>query len=429
MQKYRLFKKYSSVLILLLLLLLATAAQGQTQLPTDKHHVLVIHSYNAGYPWTDEIQRAIVDRFGARSDIELHVEFLDLNRNPGPEHWAFLGELLHRKYQPDSINFDLVMVSDDGAMDLVLEHREALFTDVPIVFAGINDYSEERFAGHGTIRGVTGMDETQAIGETLDLIRQIVPGVERIAVVSGSRPTEQIQYRSFVEAAETGHPQFTIKHLNELTEQELSRRLSLLGAETAVIYLSYLLSPAGTTYDYRDAVRMVVENTGSMVFVPTDFLVRDGVVGGRVVDGYEQGRIASQIALRLLDGEYPDGIPMRQVSETRFMFDDRALQRFGIPDEVLPDRSVLINRSPERLIESRLSKDHGIFPETELFDQHGAVMLLVDSASGIIVDANQAAYDFYGYPQLVGRNIESINVLSPEEAAAEMLSAELNRRN
>ncbi len=71
------------------------------------------------------------------------------------------------------------------------------------------------------------------------------------------------------------------------------------------------------------------------------------------------------------------------------------------------------------------------FKGADFFQNHGAVMLLIDPDSGTILDANQAAVRFYGYTyqELTSLNIQAINLLSPEEVAAEMALAREQRRN
>jgi len=66
-----------------------------------------------------------------------------------------------------------------------------------------------------------------------------------------------------------------------------------------------------------------------------------------------------------------------------------------------------------------------------MFDGHGSVMLLIDSGSGEIVYANQAAEKFYGYTgdQLTQMKITDINTLSPEETIEEMALAVEQARN
>jgi len=65
------------------------------------------------------------------------------------------------------------------------------------------------------------------------------------------------------------------------------------------------------------------------------------------------------------------------------------------------------------------------------FDQHGVPMLLIDPQSGAIVDANNAAANFYGYSvaQLRQLRIQQINTLTDQEALRERLRAAREKNN
>ena len=67
----------------------------------------------------------------------------------------------------------------------------------------------------------------------------------------------------------------------------------------------------------------------------------------------------------------------------------------------------------------------------QMFERHDSNMLLIDAASGAIVDANAAASRFYGYPleRLKNMNIAQINNLPPEEVANERAHALQEKRN
>ncbi|MEI8306750.1 MAG: PAS domain S-box protein [Chloroflexales bacterium] len=60
-----------------------------------------------------------------------------------------------------------------------------------------------------------------------------------------------------------------------------------------------------------------------------------------------------------------------------------------------------------------------------MFENHGAIMLLIEPQTGTIFDANQSAVYFYGYPKatLCAMNINQINTLSPEQVAIEYKKA------
>lgn len=66
-----------------------------------------------------------------------------------------------------------------------------------------------------------------------------------------------------------------------------------------------------------------------------------------------------------------------------------------------------------------------------LFENARAVMLLLDPASGSIVDANQTAQDFYGWSigQLRGMALSQVAILPAEELQAEMLKAAVEQRS
>ncbi|MEI7645635.1 MAG: PAS domain S-box protein [Chloroflexales bacterium] len=66
-----------------------------------------------------------------------------------------------------------------------------------------------------------------------------------------------------------------------------------------------------------------------------------------------------------------------------------------------------------------------------MFEGHGAIMLLIDPQTGMILDANHAATDYYGYTrsQLCAMNINEINSLLPDQVAAECQKALHEERN
>jgi PAS domain S-box-containing protein len=66
-----------------------------------------------------------------------------------------------------------------------------------------------------------------------------------------------------------------------------------------------------------------------------------------------------------------------------------------------------------------------------MFEYHDAAMLLIEPLSGNIINANQSAVQYYGYPksELCSKNIAEINTLSPEQIKAERENAFNNHRN
>lgn len=66
-----------------------------------------------------------------------------------------------------------------------------------------------------------------------------------------------------------------------------------------------------------------------------------------------------------------------------------------------------------------------------IFQNNHTVMMVIEPETGLIVDANPAAYKFYQYPlaELIGMNIAQINILPMDEIKAEMERARSEARN
>ncbi len=77
-------------------------------------------------------------------------------------------------------------------------------------------------------------------------------------------------------------------------------------------------------------------------------------------------------------------------------------------------------RIEKNLIEKRLKENEEKF--RAIFNNHSVVKLIIDPNNGNIIEANQAASEFYGWSneELVGMNISRINTLSPEEINVEI---------
>jgi PAS domain S-box-containing protein len=90
---------------------------------------------------------------------------------------------------------------------------------------------------------------------------------------------------------------------------------------------------------------MVASAANAPVFVMDDVDLRAGTVGGDLVNWADDGRVAAEMAARVLNGEKPQDIPV-VTSNHVFMFDWRALKRWGMNEKNLPPGSIVLHRQP-----------------------------------------------------------------------------------
>ena len=77
-------------------------------------------------------------------------------------------------------------------------------------------------------------------------------------------------------------------------------------------------------------------------------------------------------------------------------------------------------KETQKLAEEALRKSEELF--RNLFQYHAAVKLIIDPDTGSIIDANEAAVNYYGWPyeQIIRMKIQDFNTLPPEEVKAAM---------
>jgi PAS domain S-box-containing protein len=117
----------------------------------------------------------------------------------------------------------------------------------------------------------------------------------------------------------------------------------------------------------------------------------------------------------------------------RLIYNDRSYDRniyyippeiyFGTTDEKREVDSLLYNikknNDAEKAIKESESKFRSLFYETKI------PMLLIDPADGDILDANNFACEYYGYPytRIINLNLSDINIIGKEEIREEMENA------
>jgi signal transduction histidine kinase len=133
-----------------------------------------------------------------------------------------------------------------------------------------------------------------------------------------------------------------ITYMTKLAMPDLLERLRHLPSHTLVLLATISLDAAGTLFTARDYGPMV-DAANAPVFSLFDVHMNHGEVGGYLSSLSEQGKVAGAIALRLLSGAKPQDIP-RVNGVNAYMFDWRALKRWGLRESDLPPESVVLFR-------------------------------------------------------------------------------------
>lgn len=421
---------------MLLILLLIVFSAGPLWAHHGGHkHVLILHSYHPGLAWTDGIMAGIQEAFAEKSeDFQLHVEYLDTRRYQNSAYFsAILNAILHDKLEDRS--FDLVLLSDNEALNFVLGHRDNLFGKTPIVFCGINNFNPSMISG---FRGFTGVAESPAYGETFELALRLHPETKEIVIIGNTQNPSDKENREVILPVLQKLERIQFRFWDDFSLDELTEKLGRL-RKGSLVFIN------GTVTDHSGHILSSSESTTHMrqaCAVPLysfwDFSLGHGIVGGKLIRATTQGRLAGQLALDVLQGHNPDEIPVIDAGTNEFMFDYNELKRFGLSMKALPKGSLIINRPPPfyALSKGQLWGGFGLMTvlsglllmtlwgrrkaEKALSASEAQIKLLLNTAAegiygldlqGNCTFCNQAALKLLGYgkeEELFGRNMHSL---------------------
>lgn len=306
-------------------------------------HVLYIGSYQPGYSWGDHIEQGLRESFASSGrKIELSLEYLDSKRFPDPTLQNQLADLLLAKYQ--NFHHDLIIVADNAAYDFAINNRERLFPDIPMVFCGYNNFRSEELKG---LTNITGVNEETNVAALIETALFIQPKIRTLAFILSTGDTTSKIIAGMVEEliVPRYQDQYKIIILKDASISRIKETLGRLPHESALFLLGQSSDmPDGRAPTPVENGRLITAISPVPAYGLWDFHLDTGVLGGRILTGYDQGRAAGQMAVEILNGKKTEEIPVLMESPTSYVFDYTVMKRFNIALEALPEDSTVINR-------------------------------------------------------------------------------------
>lgn len=316
------------VLGLALCLFLAAPAMAQDR-------VLLVSSYHPGFP-TFLLQIDGLKTAFAKNDVLLDVEYMDSKRFFSPEWTRRFHESLSAKLRKVG-PYDVVVTADDNALNYVESVREELFPDTPIVFFGVND--QEHAHALSSHRMFTGVIEATSMQATIDMIWDLLPATNTVHAIVDSTPSGQSDLKQFLNL-ELMYPDKKLKviSLSKMTWKDFAYQLALVPREDALLLLSAYRDRGGVGKRFVEGLEVILNSAHAPVFHLWEHGLGDGILGGKVISQFEQGRIAGSLILAILKGKPPGDIPVVSgEAANKYVVDHEVMVRFNIPNELLPE--------------------------------------------------------------------------------------------
>ena len=313
-------------------------AQAATSLETNQpKRILML------FGQTRELSGNIMFEQAVRSTMQAHssnrldflTENLDSSHFSDQAHFRLFQDYIGKKYAGQKLDLVLALASRDYR--LAGELPDALFPDVPVVFAAVNELDVPQELGK---LGVTGIVQRFNLRGTLGLILHLQPDTRRVVVIGGTAESDRATLDRIQETAQAME-RVVFEFWTNRPVAELPMAVKSLPDDT-VILLSTMQSDAGGQHFFMSQVAEMLAPAASVpVYVLGGSAIGGGALGGVVVDPEDLGARTGALALRVLDGANPGKVPIEVATKGTTMLDWRALQRWHIKESRVPADAVL----------------------------------------------------------------------------------------
>jgi putative ABC transport system substrate-binding protein len=228
---------------------------------------------------------------------------------------------------------DLLRMSPDVVVTVGLAPTTALHGEthtLPIVFARVSDPVGKGFVANlarpgGNVTGFSNFELTMG-GKWLETLKEIAPGVTRVAVI-GNPGTSALDgfFRSVVAASGVLRIEPLEKPVRNLRELEIAMAETAGKPGTGVI-----VPPDGFMITNRNAVMMRADELHIPVIYPFRFFTAAGGLVSYGIKTTEQFRGVASYVDRILKGEKPSDLPVQAPTKFELVINLKSAKAIGL---------------------------------------------------------------------------------------------------
>lgn len=329
---------------------------------TETKYILVINSYTEVNPWSSMIIDKIrTEISNPRANLDLYTESLNL---PLYTDTSALTERLNKilnKYNEKAPA--IIVLLGNSSWGLFQQTLETTWKNLPVIFCAdernlsadfyniyknftgpVNYQSIEEIAGK---EDITVIDCPVYIKETIDVMRQLIPHMEKLAFISDQRYLSIEGRKKMQDIVRDYYPELLVDYLTEgqLTLDQLIDTLKGYPDSVGIMYFSWVQKEIQTGNFYLSAHnhKTIVALTAHPMFTPIDVGINNKILaGGYVYSIHHLTQTLNGLLKEILAGKkishwYSAGKPGIHLNY-------KVLEEARIPSSLYPKNAVYISK-------------------------------------------------------------------------------------
>jgi len=293
-------------------------------------NVLIINSYHRGFQWSDDVLNGI-ESILYDTKVNSTVWYMDSKRISSSIYNKELKDIY--KLQLSKSNYDLVVAIDKFAYEFILQNYSELFTDEPIFFVGIEQFSQSEVKKYNLEEKVSGLVEKRAVSDMVKMISKLIPKLKKLYIINDKSENGDDTDPFIKSAINDLNNKFEIEYIRNSTLDDLKEKFSTHVYNEAVFFIRFYNDKNGNLYRNNQIAEMI--NASKLPVFTTDTLfIGKGSTGGKLVPIKDLGEKAGRDIVGMLEESL--STPFVQTAEDfEYIFDFEKVKEFRLPINAL----------------------------------------------------------------------------------------------
>jgi diguanylate cyclase (GGDEF)-like protein/PAS domain S-box-containing protein len=303
----------------------------------------VLLSTGYGQSGIDNYLKGLYDvlRSQGMSYTHIHIEYLDLAKNPSPRYRRQLGQVLAQKYPASRVG--VIVTMQPAALDFLLKEGEGIAPQVAVLVAQAKAPASAKLSRREFYLQAPTLDFAGTLQRALDLF----PRTQHVVLLAGNSELEQERVQDARQQFARWQGQLDFGYLDNLAFGDIEARLAKSPANTVIIAPGVNRDGQGQVFVPVDTIVRISQSANAPVFPVYSVSVGQGPIGGMVSILEDEGKSMALSVLEKLRRPPDDSRPFAvQTAKSVSLFDWQQIERWRGDWHKLPPDTVYLNRTP-----------------------------------------------------------------------------------
>ena len=315
---------------------------SQSKVEQEKH-ILVLNSYHRGFKWTDDTVTSFLETLESLSPehkYAFYIEYLDWKKYPTQKNIENMYANLRYKYGSKPI--DLIVATDDKALELAIDYRQEQLKNIPIVFTGVSQDSFKLLSNDQ--ENITGVIENIDLEPTIQIAKLLKPDFNKIYTIHDFTESGIAMNKEVSSTVKSIDASLNCIALPPMAVDDIIASVKELPSDSIVLITTFYRDAQGLIVENSEFASLISKYSNVPVFSLYDFYLGYGVIGGAVLQGSKQGELAAKLANDYFDDKELKSLTPVVDPKTEVIVDYNEITKYKVDINKLPKDTVILNK-------------------------------------------------------------------------------------